>query len=203
MLSHPESNPTVPNPWAIILVEGVSDRNAIEALAPRLGRDLTAEGVSVVSMGGAHAISRYIEMYGPHGSNLKLAGLYDLGEEHVVARGIQQGGLGDRSSITRPDFDELGFYVCVTDLEEELIRALGTAGVEELLARQGDLHSFRTLQKQPAWRGNDAASQLRRFMGSGATRKTRYASLIVEALDLADVPTPLLNVLAHVRPSQR
>ena len=40
------------------LVEGISDQRALEALAARRGRDLEAEGVSVVPIGGAHAIGR-------------------------------------------------------------------------------------------------------------------------------------------------
>jgi hypothetical protein len=43
--------------------------------------------------------------------------------------------------------------VCVKDLEDELIRALGSAGVEEVLAAQGELETFRNFQNQPAWRG--------------------------------------------------
>jgi hypothetical protein len=35
-------------------------------------------------------------------------------------------------------------------------------------------------------------------MGSGGSRKIRYASLLVDALDLTDVPRPLDGVLAHV-----
>jgi hypothetical protein len=54
------------------------------------------------------------------------------------------------------------------------------------------------LQKEPAWRGQAVEAQLRRFMGSGGSRKLRYARLLVEALDLEDVPRPLLGVLAHV-----
>jgi hypothetical protein len=40
--------------------------------------------------------------------------------------------------------------------------------------------------------------QLRRFMGSGGRRKTRYAAYLVSALDPDDVPRPLKRVLAHV-----
>jgi hypothetical protein len=36
-------------------------------------------------------------------------------------------------------------------------------------------------------------------MGSGATRKIRYARLLVETLDIRRVPRPLDGVLAHVR----
>jgi uncharacterized protein (DUF2384 family) len=94
--------------------------------------------------------------------------------------------------------ESLGFYVCVADLEEELIRALGADAVERVVDAQGDLRSFRTLQKQPAWQGRAKEEQLRRFMGSGGRRKIRYARLLVDALDLADVPRPLDRLLAHV-----
>jgi hypothetical protein len=35
-------------------------------------------------------------------------------------------------------------------------------------------------------------------MGSGGRRKVRYARLLVQALDLRDMPRPLDLVLAHV-----
>ena len=34
----------------VVLVEGISDRKAVEALARRRGRDLAAEGVSVIAI---------------------------------------------------------------------------------------------------------------------------------------------------------
>ena len=94
--------------------------------------------------------------------------------------------------------ERLGFYVCVEDLEDELIRALGADAVEEVVDAQGDLGSFRTLQKQPAWRGQPREEQLRRFMGSGGSRKIRYARLLVDALELDQMPRPLDLLLAHV-----
>ena len=94
--------------------------------------------------------------------------------------------------------EQLGFYVCVADLEEELIRALGVTSVEQIVESEGDLGAFRSLQAQPAWRGRSTEEQIRRFMGSGGGRKIRYARLLVEALDLTQVPRPLDAVLAHV-----
>jgi len=94
--------------------------------------------------------------------------------------------------------ERLGFYVCEADLEDELIRALGAAAVEHVVEAQGELGSFRTLQKQAAWRGRPTEDQLRRFMGSGGRRKIRYARLLVEALQPAQVPRPLDLVLTHV-----
>jgi len=70
--------------------------------------------------------------------------------------------------------------------------------VERVLEAQGELGSFRTLQKQAAWQGRRTEDQLRRFMGSGGRRKIRYARLLVDTLDLSQVPRPLDLVLAHV-----
>jgi hypothetical protein len=181
---------------AVVLVEGTSDQVALETLAERRGRDLGTEGVSVVPIGGAQAIGRFLNRFGPQGSDVRLAGLCDAAEEGDFRRGLERAGLG--SHLTRVDMERLGFYVCVADLEDELIRALGAASVERVVDAQGELGSFRTLQKQPAWQGRTTEAQLRRFMGSGGRRKIRYARLLVEALDLTHVPRPLDLVLAHV-----
>jgi hypothetical protein len=180
---------------AVVLVEGVSDQIAVETLAGRRGRDLAAERVVVLPTGGAHAITRYLTQFGPAGAGLRLAGLCDVGEEAVVRRGLASAGLGSWS--TRADMERLGFYVCVQDLEDELIRAIGLGRVETLIAAQGDLGSFRSLQRQPEWRGQRTAAQLRRFMGSGATRKIRYARLLAGELDLDRLPHPLDAVLSR------
>ncbi|MDQ3821900.1 MAG: ATP-dependent endonuclease [Actinomycetota bacterium] len=184
-------------PRAVVLVEGVSDRIALETLAERRGGDLAAEGISVVPIGGAQAIGRFLRRFGPDGLDVTLAGLCDVGEEAEFRRGLERAGLG--SDLTRADLERLGFYVCVADLEDELIRAVGAAEVERVVEAQGDLGPFRTMQKQLAWRGRPREDQLRRFMGSGGRRKTRYARLLVEALDPTRVPRPLDRVLAHVR----
>jgi hypothetical protein len=181
---------------AVVLVEGISDQLALETLAVRRGRDFEAEGVRVVPMGGAQAIGRFLNQYGPAGLGVRLAGLCDAAEQKDFCRGLERAGLG--TNITRADLERLGFYVCMLDLEDELIRALGVESVERVVDAQGELGSFRTLQKQPEWRGRTTAEQLRRFMGSGGRRKIRYARLLVEALDLDDIPRPLDGVLAHV-----
>ena len=181
---------------AVVLVEGVSDQVALEALAERRGRNLSAEDVSILPMGGATNIRSFLDLFGPRGLDVRLAGLCDAGEEDDFRRGLERAGLG--SNLSGADMEALGFYVCVADLEDELIRALGAASVEEILDAQGELGSFRTLQKQPTWQGRATKEQLRRFMGSGAGRKIRYARLLVDALDLTRVPRPLERVLAHV-----
>jgi hypothetical protein len=181
---------------AVVLVEGISDQVAIETLAARRGRDLDAERISVVPIGGAQAIGNFLDLFGPRGSDIRLAGLCDAAEERDFQRGLERAGLG--SDLTRADMERLGFYVCVADLEDELIRCLGAAEVERVVDAQGELRSFRTLQKQPAWHWRSTEEQLRRFMGSGGRRKIRYARLLVDALELTRVPRPLDRVLAHV-----
>jgi hypothetical protein len=181
---------------AVVLVEGMSDRQALEALAERRGRDLDAEGISVVPIGGAQAIARSLHLFGPQGLDVRLAGLCDAAEEHEFKRALERAGLG--ADLTRAGMEALGFYVCVEDLEDELIRAVGARAVERVVEAQGDLGPFRTLQKQPAWQGRPLEQQLHRFMGSGGSRKLRYARLLVEALELAQMPRPLERVLAHV-----
>jgi hypothetical protein len=180
---------------AVVLVEGVSDQVALETLAERRGVNLAADGLRVVSIGGAQAIGRFLNRFGPGGLDLPLAGLCDEGEEKDFRRGLERAGFG--SGLTRVDMERLGFYVCVADLEDELIRALGVDSVLRAVKAEGDLGSFRTLQKQPEWRGRPTDHQLRRFMGSGGSRKIRYARLLVEELDLNQVPRPLDGVLAH------
>ena len=181
---------------AVMLVEGMSDQAALEALAERRGRTLQAEGISIVQMGGATNIDRFLDLLGPRGRGLKLAGLCDAAEEGYFRRALERAGFG--SGLSRAEMEALGFYVCAADLEDELIRALGAASVEEIIQAQGDMRSFRIFQKQPAQQGRSPERQLHRFMGTRSGRKSQYARLLVGALDLARVPRPLDGVLAHV-----
>ncbi len=181
---------------AVVLVEGLSDRLALEALAKRHGRNLEAEGVSVIPMGGSKNVGAFLERFGPRATQTRVGGLCDAAEEDDFRRGLQRAGFGP--NLTRADMEALGFYVCVQDLEDELIRSLGAASVERIIAAQGELASFRTFQKQPAQRGRSIEQQLRRFMGTRAGRKSLYAPMLVNALDLSRVPRPLEGVLSHV-----
>jgi hypothetical protein len=185
------------NAVAAILVEGWSDEAALDALARRRGWSLRAEGIVIVPIGGATNIGHFVQALGPRGLGVRLAGLYDSAELPHVRRALQQAGLGVGEAP--PGTEACGFFVCDIDLEDELIRAVGTAGVEQVLASQGELASFRSFQAQPTQRGREHAAQLRRFMGTRAGRKIRYGSLLVEALDLDRVPRALDRVLARAR----
>jgi len=115
----------------VVLVEGMSDQLALEALAGRRGRDLDDEGISIVAMGGATAVGRSLEKFGPTGLGHRLAGLCDVAEEGNFRRGLERIGLG--SNLTRIEMEALGFYVCDADLEDELIRSLGTSSVRNIV----------------------------------------------------------------------
>jgi hypothetical protein len=134
-------------------------------------------------MGGYGNLPHFLERY----RDVRLAGVYDVGEERHFLRAL---GCGDRREL-----ESVGFYACTRDLEDELTRAVGPEEMERVLAEQGELRAFRTYQKQPAHRARPLEEQLHGFMWN---RKQRYAVLLVEALDLGRVPPPLDRVLAHV-----
>jgi hypothetical protein len=180
---------------AAILVEGWSDQAALETLAQRRGWNLHAESVVVLPIGGATNIGKFVQALGPQGLKVRLAGLYDVGEERHIQRSLEELGFG--AKLSRADKEALGFFACHADLEDELIRALGTSAVERVLDAQDELVSFRSFQNQPNQRGRDNHAQLRRFMGTRAGRKIRYGSLLIDALDLDQVPRALGLVLAH------
>jgi len=177
----------------VILVEGVSDQIALEALADRMQRNLDAEGVSIVPIGGITAVRSFVQLYGPTGFKLRLAGLCDENEERNLLDALEFVGLG--GGLTRQDAERLGFFVCVRDLEDELIRALGVDVVEQTIAQHGDLPALRTFQQQPDHSALAIEEQIHRFV---SRKKVEYAPLLVDALTLANVPPPLAAVLAYV-----
>ena len=158
-----------------VLVEGITDRIALEAVERRLGLDLAADGIEIVPIGGAQAVARVAAGY----AGVRLAGLCDAGEERYFRR-----ALGE------------AVFVCTADLEDELVRALGVDRVGAVLAAQGDLETFRNFQNQPHWRGRPVEAQLRRWLQASDNRGKRYPPLFVEALEAEEVPRPLADVLA-------
>ena len=186
---------TVAETRSVVLVEGMSDQAALETLARRRGLPLGRGGIAVVPMGGATNLGRSLNLLGPAGIGARVTGLCDADEEGHFRRALERAGFG--LSVSRADMEALGFYVCTADLEDELIRALGYAVVEQIIRAQGELRPFRTFQKQPAQQRQDLGEQLHRFMGTRSGRKSQYARLLAGALDLARVPRPLDLVLAR------
>jgi hypothetical protein len=157
---------------AVVLVEGVTDRIALEAVARRLALEL--DGVEIIPIGGAQAIRRAAARY----EGERVAGLCDVGEERFFRR-----VLGDAT------------YACVEDLEDELIRALGADRVQEVVAAEGELETFRSFQNQVFWRDKPVERQLRRWLQNGG-RYLRYPPLLIEAMEPEQIPAPLAGVLA-------
>jgi hypothetical protein len=180
-------------PRAVVLVEGRSDEIAVRTLARLRGRDLAAEGVSVVTVGGAQAMGRFLAAYGPAGTNTTVAGVCDAGEEPDVRRALGRAGLSPAAG--RAGLEAVGFFVCDRDLEDELVRGLGVVATEALLDAHGKLGAFRTYQKQPAHRERPPLDQLRGFLNNW---KVELAGPLVEALEPGRVPRPLDGVLASV-----
>jgi hypothetical protein len=177
----------------VILVEGVSDQRAIEALARRQERDLEAEGVVTIPIAGATNIGRFLDLLGPRGYDVRLAGLCDEAEVAAFRAAFAAAGMG--SDHDRAGMETRGFFVCSADLEEELIRALGAEAMVRLIDSQGQLRRFVSFQNQPAQRHKAIEAQLWRWLGN---HKIRYAPLMVEALAIEQVPRPLERVLASI-----
>jgi hypothetical protein len=174
----------------VVLVEGVSDREAVLAAARGGGRDLAAEGVDVVAMGGATAVRRYLALVTAGAPGVRVRGLYDVAEEGFFRRALAPADGRDLAAS--------GFFACVADLEEELIRAVGTAGVEAAVREHHEGRALATFRRQPAQCDRPPEAQLHRFLGTTSGRKARYARALVERLDPPAVPAPLRRLLAAV-----
>lgn len=191
----------------VVLVEGESDRVAVTTLARRTGRDLAAEGVDVVAMGGATNVHRFLGRYADPSAGFRVAGLCDLGERRFFARAARRHGLSPWPLAAEPtgrradehaELSTYGFFVCERDLEDELIRCLGADRVVEVVADQGEAGALATFRQQPAQRTRPVEAQLHRFLGTHSGRKAQYAQALVEALPAGVSPPPLARLLAHV-----
>lgn len=150
---------------SVVLVEGESDRAALEVLGRRL--NATLPRIAVVN--GAGGARRAMAALRTH----RVLGLVDAKERAQFTAVIER------------------VFVCDPDLEGELIRALGLAAVEAVIESQGELESFRRLQNQPAQRGRPEEAQLARFFGGRSGNKLRYARLLAAAVPLERIPPPL------------
>lgn len=176
----------------VVLVEGESDRFAVEALAGRLAVDLESAGAAIVSMNGVTNLHHHLAALAREPRPRRVVGLFDLGEIAYVRYTLLEAGLGHEGA----DPASVGFFACDPDLEGELIRALGSERVEELLAEHGELARFRVFQHQPAQRAKAVDAQLRRFMGTHSGRKARFAPILVGALEDSRIPAALSSLIA-------
>lgn len=157
---------------SVVLVEGVSDAAAIEAVAAHRAQSL--EHVAVIPIGGATNVRATAETL----DGVAVAGLCDRGEERFFARVLDT------------------YFVCDGDLEDEFIRTLGTDRVERVMDELGDLAAFRTFQNQPYQRLRTLEQQQHRFMGTMSGRKEQYGRALGAA---GAVPPPLAALLEWYR----
>ncbi|MGZ6274385.1 MAG: TOPRIM nucleotidyl transferase/hydrolase domain-containing protein [Candidatus Limnocylindrales bacterium] len=180
----------------IVLVEGTTDELALTLAARRSGRDLEAEGVSVVPLNGVHAISRYLRQLAAEEPRANLAGLYDVGEEEVIRAALERAGYGP--GLDRRGLERAGFFACSADLEDELVRAAGVTVISRLIELEGDAQPWHTFRKQDAWQGRPVEHQFRRFIRSQSGRNSRYIRAIIETIDPSKLPRPLRQLLDHI-----
>ena len=131
----------------IVLVEGATDELALTLAARRSGRDLEAEGVSVVPLNGVHAISRFLLRLAAEEPLANLAGLYDVGEEEVIRAALERAGYGP--SLDHSGLERAGFFACSADLEDELVRAAGVTVVSRLIELEGDAQPEKSVSVKP------------------------------------------------------
>jgi hypothetical protein len=174
----------------------MTDKLALTLAARRLGRDLEAEGVTVLPLNGAHAIGRHLRQLAAEEPGANLAGLYDQGEERVIGAALERAGFGP--NLDRGRLEELGFFACSADLEDELIRAAGATTLSRLIEVEGDAQPWHTFQRQRAWQGRPLDQQFRRFIRSVSERNSRYIRAIVETIEPARLPRPLRMLMDHV-----
>ena len=173
----------------VVLVEGASDRMAVEAVARLLGRDFARHEVAVVAMGGITNLRSSIGAFSESG--VEIVGLLDEGELRFVRSVLE------RLARLEPDGDltETGFHVCRRDLEDELLRAVGVETALGLVESSGDLPSYQIFCNQRAQRNRTDHDRLRRFAGTRSGRKSTYAGMLAGALTEDSIPAPLRRVV--------
>jgi hypothetical protein len=174
-----------------VLVEGRSDAVVVAHLLRTHGLPLARVEV----MDGVTNIERELTRLASTAPGAEVCGLYDAAEERFVRRALARRGI---RADGHTDLARAGFFACDADLEDELIRALGTDVVEEAVTELGELPRLRTFQRQPEWRGRPPAAQLRRFAGAGSGRKERLAADLAGRLTPATTPAPLARLVRYV-----
>src|SRR5690242_2174866 len=118
---------------ALVLVEGESDAAAVRALSNLIGFDLARYHVWLQSTNGVTNYSRALSTFTLAHPHARFCGLYDVADERYVRRALS----GVATTLTNDSsVESFGFFACVADLEDELIRALGAESVERVIEEQ-------------------------------------------------------------------
>ena len=173
-----------------VFLEGASDVAAVCALAAKAGVD--RDRIRLVDLGGVTNVGRALTWLDQEHPDDTVLGLCDAGEADVAVRALRRSGLALRDAS---DLQGYGFFVCVRDLEDELIRALGTARAVAVVESLGLGGKLEVLRGQQAWRDRPLSEQVHRFCGVASGRKELLAGAFAEALNAEAVPEPLQLLL--------
>lgn len=178
----------------VVLLEGISDIAALTAVASTRGVDL--EHVRLVDLGGVTNVRReLIALHRTRPPLPEILGLCDAPEARFVEQALDEVGLPVRDAS---DLSSYGFFVCHADLEEELIRALGTERTVAVIEGLGLDGKLATLRQQPAWQERTLAEQLHRFCGVASGRKALLAGALAAAVGPATTPPPLQALVERI-----
>ena len=179
----------------VVLLEGRSDVAAVRTAAATAGVDLS--DVRLVDLGGITNIRKHLVALAREGSGTeRVLGMCDAGETRFVESALAATGHWVRDVS---DLPSVGFFVCVADLEDELLRALGTRRVVGVLDRMGLRTKLDALAQQPAWRERPLHEQLHRFAGVASGRKELLAAELTAELTAVELPEPLRLLLDRLR----
>jgi AAA domain, putative AbiEii toxin, Type IV TA system len=176
----------------VVLVEGITDYQAVRLIATKLGRNLDAEGVAVLPLDGGGTLKVYLELLGPDGLDLDLAGLCDADYEQDWRSKLAGAGL---TVTTRQEMEAAGFFVADRDLEDELVAALGTTNTQVVISNDGAAGDFQQFANSAGQQGEPLAEQLRAFVQK---KKTRWTPQLAAAIAPASIPPSIAALLAHV-----
>jgi|GEM_PF-888468 len=147
----------------ILLVEGVTDRLIVSAVAAKLGIVLDRLGITMYDLDGAKSVNAALELYGSRGFDSRIVGLVD--EDHRIA---WAGAFG----VDPAALETVNVFVCDPSLEGEIIRSLGSTRTLELLVDGGeDEAEIRTWCGCPAGAisDEDLLRRMKRFKIESAT----------------------------------
>ena len=179
----------------VVLLEGRSDVAAVRAAAATAGVDLT--GVRLVDMGGITNVRAHISVLARQQPRAeRVLGMCDAAETRFVVAALDAAGHWLRDAS---DLPAAGFFICVADLEDELLRALGPARALEVLEALGLRDKLDAMAQQPAWRERPLPEQLHRFAGVASGRKELLAAELTGALTAEELPEPLRLLLDRLR----
>src|SRR5688572_19979562 len=85
----------------IVLVEGISDQVALNALMRRLAWDAQAEGIAIVARVVRRTSGISWNCSAPRGVNVQMAGICDRGEEHRFQRALERAGVGVKQTRSK------------------------------------------------------------------------------------------------------